>query len=73
MREMSTSAVNINWEEFNRYIKEENNAETYAEYKAAVSRELGLYQIQVIDWYGAGKIRINSEEHFTWFVLRFAS
>lgn len=69
MREMSTSEVNINWEEFNRYI----NAETYAEYRLAVSRELGLYQIQVIDWYGCGKIRINSEKHFTWFVLRFSS
>ena len=72
MREMSTSAVNINWEEFNRYIKEENNTETYAEYRSAVSRELALYQIQVIDWYGSGKIRINSDEHFSWFVLRWS-
>ena len=80
MRVISTDELNINWTDFNNYVRQKNSIngytdESYNMYKSAVDKELSLYQMRVVDWtnvrFGGGEIMIDSEEHFTWFILRW--
>lgn len=82
MRVISTDDLNINWTDFNNYVKQKNNINgylynSYNSYKSAVDKELSVYHMRVVDWttvrgIGAGDIMIESEEHFTWFLLRWS-
>ena len=81
MRVILTDELNINWTDFNNYVRQKNSIngrsdESYNRYKSAVDKELSLYHMRVVDWTnvrfrGGGEIMIDSEEHFTWFILRW--
>ena len=80
MRVIPTDELNINWTDFNNYVRQKNSIngrsdESYNRYKSAVDKELALYHMRVVDWTtvrgNGGEIMIDSEEYFTWFMLRW--